>query len=481
MILLDNAIVKLGKHYSLGPLSLALSRGQHAVITGANGSGKSALVAALNQEGELVSGSREISARVVCVGVAQQQAIIEQERKKDSADILDVIPQPSSVMDILGQDKPGLSDDERTELLALARLLNADKLLEREFLALSTGETRKVLLIKAILSKPDVLVLDEPYDGLDTATSAALRDELERLSQHMTLIMVVNRLSEMPDFTSRLLYLQGGTIGWQSQGDTLSDNDKAHLHQLLHMSFTDMALPARDSDHAAPEWDQHDKPLVVLNNGHVQYGDNVVFDGLNWTISPGQHWQIVGPNGSGKTCLLSMITGDNGHCYTNDLHVFGYKRGSGESIWDIKQHLGFISNSLHLQYRVNCSLLQVVLSGFYDSIGLYQQPTTQQKQLAREWLGILALENHADTPFQQLSFGDQRLALIARAMVKHPPLLILDEPCNGLDDVNRMKVLALVEKLAAEGNTTLLYVNHHREDVIKGVERVLDMADYQAS
>ena len=159
--------------------------------------------------------------------------------------------------------------------------------------------------------------------------------------------------------------------------------------------------------------------------------------------------------------------------------MFGYQRGSGESIWDIKQHLGIISNSLHLQYRVNCSVADVVCSGFYDSIGLYKTPTDRQRLLCREWLVAVDLEQEAKTPFQSLSFGDQRLLLIVRAMVKHPSLLILDEPCNGLDEINRSKVLAMLDLLAREGNTTLLYVNHHSEDKIPAIKNTLNMRDYQ--
>jgi molybdate transport system ATP-binding protein len=210
----------------------------------------------------------------------------------------------------------------------------------------------------------------------------------------------------------------------------------------------------------------------------VNYAENIVFSNLNWTIDPQQHWQVTGPNGSGKTCLLNLITGDHPQCYVNDIYVFGYQRGSGESIWQIKQYIGYLSNAFHLDYRVNCSLIHVVLSGFYDSIGMYQQATKNQIALAQQWLALMALEKKSATPFQELSFGDQRLVLLARAMVKHPALLILDEPCNGLDDINRLKVLALIELLAREGSTTLLYVNHHQGDVIPSITHHLSMTDF---
>jgi len=171
--------------------------------------------------------------------------------------------------------------------------------------------------------------------------------------------------------------------------------------------------------------------------------------------------------------LLNLITGDNPQCYNNDIFVFGYQRGQGESIWDIKQHIGYVSSGLQWDYRVSVSVLNVILSGFYDSIGLYQTASDRQQEIARQWLGLLGMSQRAGASFQQLSFGDQRLLLIARAMVKHPPLLILDEPCLGLDDMNRQLVLALIEKVCAETDTTVVYVNHHATDRIEGIDHYL--------
>ena len=222
--------------------------------------------------------------------------------------------------------------------------------------------------------------------------------------------------------------------------------------------------------------------LVKLKNAKVAYGGEAIFQNLNWTIKRHQHWQLSGRNGSGKTCLLNLITGDNPQCYSNDIEVFGYQRGSGESIWQIKQHIGYISNALHMDYRVGASALNTVISGFFDSIGLYQAPTEEQKHIAMQWLKLLGLESKHGTPFTQLSYGDQRMLLIARAMVKHPTLLILDEPCLGLDEANRLRVLLLIEKIceaSVDGvGSTVIYVNHHAEDRIKGIDHYLAMEDF---
>ncbi|MFS1702016.1 molybdate ABC transporter ATP-binding protein ModF [Alteromonas sp. AMM-1] len=477
-ILLSECLVKLAPAYHFALSSFQLSEGQHLVITGFNGSGKSSLAAVMAGAGELLSGIRETPARLGWVSVAQQRAIIEAERKKDDADILDVVPTPSSALQIALQHNPQPTAAQLQTLEYLADMLGITPLLARAFLSLSTGETRKVLLLQQLLSEPKWLVLDEPFDGLDVESVAKLTDYLNTLAHHCTLIMVINRLSELPDWAGKLVFMENNQIGWQSQGESITDADRQHLAQILHIQHQVSTLPPADTEHRAPTLSNKHTPLVKLVNGNVAWGDNTVFAQLNWEIYPGQHWQISGPNGSGKTCLLTLITGDNPLCYSNDLMVFGYQRGSGESIWDIKQHLGIVSNSLHLQYRVNCSLLDVILSGYYDSIGLYQQPTLAQRKLATAWLELINMVSLAKTPFQSLSFGDQRLALIVRAMVKHPSLLILDEPCNGLDDANRLKILAMVNLLARQGDTTLLYVNHHSEDRIDAIKHCLDMRDY---
>ena len=187
-----------------------------------------------------------------------------------------------------------------------------------------------------------------------------------------------------------------------------------------------------------------------------------MFEDLDWTISPGEHWQVTGPNGSGKTCLLSLITGDHPQCYVNDIKVFGFQRGNGESIWQIKQHIGYISTALQWEYRVSTSVRNAIVSGFFDSIGLYSKASDAQKAIADQWLDVLGMRDMADAPFTGLSFGEQRLVLIARAMVKHPPLLILDEPCLGLDEMNRQLVLALIERICR--SSCLLYTSPSPRD-----------------
>jgi len=327
-------------------------------------------------------------------------------------------------------------------------------------------------LIRALTSKPDLLVLDEPFDGLDANTHQLLLSHLQSLAAHVPMVMVLNRFDERPDFITHVAYVdEGRLVSTVDCSDTASMDG---LYQLLHLKTSDLEVPPSDPAFSLPPLNTSD-PLVRMSNVSIRYGDTVIFEDLSWTIKTGEHWQLTGPNGSGKTGLLSLITGDHPQCYVNDIFVFGFQRGQGESIWQIKQYLGYVSTALQWEYRVSTSVRNVVISGFHDSIGLYSKFTDTQRDIADQWLALLGMSQRADEPFTQLSHGDQRLLLIARAMVKQPPLLILDEPCLGLDDMNRQLVLALVEKICASSTTTVLYVNHHAEDGIAGINNYLSL------
>ena len=469
---LESCRVSLSPQHATTPLTFALEAGQHAIVVGPNGAGKSVLLSVLAGEGKVQAGNRSISSRTAVVSTSVQQQLIAAEKRKDDADILDVVPVPTRVSDILGHVR-----DEHVK--TLCHKLGITPLLAQPFLSLSTGETRKLLFILALNSDPQVLILDNPWEGLDDASRTIMLRVIESIHQHVQIIIAVNRLQDMPDIPAVLTLMENGEVVSQSPAPQSYADNMATCKTWFHLQRDDITLP--DTTHACQANGlSPGAPLVVVNDGLVRFGETVVFSGLNWQVHPGQHWQVVGPNGSGKTCLLTLITGDNPNCYTNDLTVFGIRRGSGESIWDIKQHIGLLSNAFHLSYRVNCSVMDILLSGFFDSIGLYERPGREQQAVASAWLDTLHMQARKEAPFQSLSFGDQRLVLVARAMIKHPPLLILDEPCNGLDPLNRLAVLALIEQLARDGRTTVLYVNHHKEDAIPSIRRTLSMADYSA-
>lgn len=284
--------------------------------------------------------------------------------------------------------------------------------------------------------------------------------DAERTEKECAIVLIVNRLADIPAQATHLAMLENLEV--VLEGERQSIEQQSIYQQLVYAEQSvDVALPEPASPLLKLPGNQ---PHFELRNVTVQYGDKVILDHLNWVVQPHENWWIKGPNGAGKSTLLSLITGDHPQAFANHVVIFGKQRGSGETIWDIKQKIGYVSSQLHLDYRVNCSVLNVIISGFFDSIGIYQQVPEAIRLKAMLWLARLNLAHLAKTPFRSLSWGQQRLLLITRAMVKHPPVLILDEPFQGLDGLNRKLVKHFIEQLVNNSETQLLFVSHQDLD-----------------
>lgn len=407
-----------------------------------------------------------LSQNIAQVSLVEQQRLLESELADDDTDFIDKIDTGTPVYSLIYQQ---CHDDEQT--LELMFELDLTHLKDTGFRVLSTGETRRLMLARVLASKPTRLLLDEPYAGLDVEHRKHLTRYLEHLSASIQLIIVVSREDEMPTWIDKVALFSSGKLceimsksEWDghpiisqitAQSQKQSEQVIALIHKHQHTSY-------------------FDNPLFELEDGKVAYSDSVIFTGVNWRINNGEHWQIRGPNGCGKSTLLGLIFGDHPQCYSNVIHIFGKKRGSGETIWEIKQNIGMVSSAIHLQYRVGCTALEVVLSGFYDSIGLYSQPSRKQIEIAKEWLEILHMTTFIKTPFKQLEYGQQRLLLIARALVKQPALLILDEPYQGLDNLGRRLVMNTLDMIAKENLSQLLYVSHYQQDTLENIHNFVD-------
>ncbi len=458
---ISQGVFRLSDTRTLTLSDLRIQQGESWAFVGSNGSGKSALARALASELVQLQGeSQSDFNNIVRLSFEQLQKLVEEEWQRNNTDLLspDEDDTGRTAADIIQEQ---VKDPQRCT--SLAAQFGITKLLDRRFKYLSTGETRKTLLCQVLMQQPDLLVLDEPFDGLDVNARAQLAELLAGLAQQgQTLVLVLNRFDDIPAFVQHVGVLADCTLA------TIGPREKvmadALVAQLAHSeNLQGIALP--EPEDPAQRARPADGPLIILRNGVVEYDDRPILHGLSWQVDQGQHWQIVGENGAGKSTLLSLITGDHPQGYSNDLTLFGRRRGSGETIWDIKRHIGYVSSSLHLDYRVSSSVRNVITSGFFDSIGIYQAVSDRQLFLTNQWLDLLGLGgSKGDTPFHSLSWGQQRLALIARGLVKHPALLILDEPLQGLDPINRQLVRRFVDVLISEGDTQLLFVSHHAED-----------------
>lgn len=470
VITINQVTARISKNANLQDINLSIGPDEHWAIVGANGSGKSALGNLLCGNLEVTSGTLKTLEKSAYVSFEKVTEILEVERYNDDSEFLGTIDQGTKVRDFI----LGAPCTDEKNLLALAALMDFTHLLDRGIRFLSTGEMRKIVICKALQQAPELLVLDEPFDGLDVKSHAILQKLIaECMKNGVKIVLLLNRFSEILPQITHVAYVKECRIFISGAKENLLKSEA--LLRLHAFSYClPKQLPETDSTLLAPPLPKG-VPLIVMNDVVVRYDNRYILKDFSWTVQPGEHWKISGPNGAGKSTLLSLVSGDNPQAYANDILLFGRKRGTGESIWEIKKQIGLVSTSLQQNYRVGGTAKVVVLSGLFDSIGVYTKYTRTQEKIALKWLEILQMKKDGNTPFLRLSYGEQRLVLLARAMVKQPPLLILDEPCQGLDELNRAMVLKLIDHLAQTGKTQILYVSHHPEDGIPSIKKSLEL------
>ena len=434
----------------------SISPGEGWCLFGLNGSGKQWVdqllvgeIAPQKGRVEHVLGQQDIA----LISFERQQAIYEEEWRLAATDMIPEDEWGTRVADFLPSSR---LDDPLIDALNMRHRLRA---FYRE---LSTGESRKLMVLKALLEDARLLVCDNPFDSLDPGTVAALNEALSRaVASGASVVLLLSNRADIPAWVERFAHIDEGLM-------TVFDGESraAELAQLeASVRVGQIVQPGIPDD--AIQLESYEDPYVAeLNDCTVQYGGRQVLKELTVKIAPLQHTLVTGENGAGKSTLLGLITGDCMQCFSNDVTVFGHRRGSGESVWEIKRHLGLVSNDLHRRYTVRCDVLSVICSGFFDSIGLYVAPTELQVRLGKEWLEAVGMDGKAELAFQSLSYGEQRLVLIARAMVKSPLLLVLDEPTQGLDEINRDRILGFMSALEARGHSTLLFVSHREDEFL---------------
>lgn len=339
------------------------------------------------------------------------------------------------------------TEERRAQRNQLYRLFHMHEFLDKYIITLSSGELRKFQLTKTLFANPQLLIMDNPFIGLDAETRDQLRDLLKLLAEErdMEIMLVMSKTDDIPSFVDE--------VKWIGTQETVPQHVLSPSQQEAILS-----LPYTDNDYDC----QH---VIDMKNVCIRYGERTILKDLNWTVCNGERWALSGQNGSGKSTLLSLVCADNPQSYACDITLFDRPRGSGESIWDIKKHIGYVSPEMHRSYKRNLPAIRIVASGLMDSIGLYAIPNAQDYDKCRWWLDIFGIGDLADKPFLQLSSGEQRLVLLARAFVKDPQLLILDEPLHGLDLWNRRLTKDVIETFCQRKGKTLIMVTHYQEEL----------------
>lgn len=467
LVSLNQASLRVRDRILLEGISWEIRSGEHWAVVGPNGAGKSTLVRALTGDVPVVRGEIDppepsrLRQQAACLSFEHQRRLIAREDRQDEFQYFSgQLDGGSRVGDLIRLPRPGAKSrpGDIMERIQIAPLL------ERRIRELSSGEMRRFQIALALSTSPRLLILDEPYEGLDQAYRAELARIInELMDRDRAVVLVTHRPSEIPPNATHVIGVKAGAVVFQGRrGDVMDPQRMDRLY--ASPSFPVDVLPVAMTPKAR-SGDTSFDVLIDLRNVTVKHRRVPVFENLSWTVRAGEHWAVCGPNGSGKTTLLSLVVGDHPQAYANTVRVFGKLRGGGGSIRELKEGIGLISAELQVRYRKAVTARDVVISGFFDSVGLYRRPSLDQQASATAWMEALGIQKLAQKRFNHLSQGEQRMVLLARAMVKPPRLLVLDEPCQGLDTGNRRLILQAVDRIAATGWTTLLFVSHLPEEV----------------
>lgn len=357
-----------------------------------------------------------------------------------------------------GEDTP----ERRALQQHIYELFHMQHLMDKYTILLSSGELRKFKLASTLFSEPRVLIMDNPFIGLDAETRDQLKELLKTLSSERALqiILVLSKSDDIPDFITHVVEVKDmKVLPKVTLAEYLAGRESVPAHVLspeLEQAIVDQPYSDRE---------YHTQEVVKMNKVRIQYGERIILNDLDWTVMNGERWALSGQNGAGKSTLLSLVCADNPQSYACDITLFDNPRGSGESIWDIKKHIGYVSPELHRSYQRDLPAIRIVASGLMDSVGLYVKPKEEDMDKCRFWMKVFGLEGLEDRGFLKLSSGEQRLVLLARAFVKDPELLILDEPLHGLDNRNRRLVKDVIEAFCRRQNKTMIMVTHYKEEL----------------
>ena len=462
------------------PVNFCLEEGEHIAIIGRNGAGKSMFV-------DLLTGRHPAFPDMIRYGFDEPYDNLKYISFRDTYggdnDRTYFLQQRWNQMEIdeetptVGQkleEAYQLAGEDTLARRALQKhlyeLFHLESLLDKYIILLSSGELRKYKLAASLFTNPRVLIMDNPFIGLDAQTRDQLKHLMTMLAkeQGLQIILVLAKTDEIPEFITHIVEVKEMKVmkkvaRKEFTADSLQFTDD--------YSAADEGLAKKSTVNCKPS--TVNKDIISFNHVTIRYGARTILKDLDWTVRKGEHWSLSGQNGSGKSTLLSLVCADNPQSYACDISLFGNRRGSGESIWDIKKHIGYVSPEMHRSYKQNIPAIQIVASGLKDTVGLYVKPNEAEQAQCRKWLNIFGIGHLAERKFHEMSSGEQRLILVARAFVKEPSLLILDEPLHGLDDVNRRMVKDRVDEYCQDPEKTLIYVTHYQEELPQCIDHSL--------
>lgn len=471
----DNISVKIGNRTVLDRVSFTIGKGDQLAITGPSGSGKTVLLRAI-AERQFHTGVIEKGGGHKKVVLIEQQhrfknlsntSTFYYQQRFNSSDAEDAITVAEDLQKSQSADRNTQSGAE--EMRTIVETLHLQELLQTNLIQLSNGENKRLQIAKALLQHPGILLLDKPFTGLDAAARETLSGLLQTIIDKGLHVVLVTTEAHIPSFITSVVSLHpdGSSI---VQPAAVFREQAAAAEAASHRFVPDEQLMQQLLEQ------QSNTPyafIVMMKEVHVQYNQRVILDHINWEVRSGERWSLSGPNGAGKSTLLSLINADNPQAYANEIYLFDRRRGTGETIWEIKKKTGYVSPELHLYFEQSISCFEVVASGLFDTIGLFRVPNREQEKKVADWMELLKVHHLRRRLLSQLSLSEQRLVLLARALVKNPPLLILDEPCQGLDDEQVTFFRSIVDEICIRTNKTLVYVSHYPHEIPACVDKFI--------
>ena len=464
-IIVKNAVPRFQDYRFNDEIVLEIENKDNVAIIGPNGAGKSMLIDIMIGNIAIKEGKVEIS----------KDGKIVPRNKIVYMSFRDIYRMSDSTGRYYQQRWNATETDESpivADILKINKYQNAGKLIDKfnigeiinkRLIFLSSGELRKMQIFKSLLTEPELLIIDNPYIGLDAESRDIINHMLANLSkqQELQVILVLSNPNEIPNWINKVIPVIGKICNTKYLREVFFEKT-----ELLATMFPETVhkidkLPCNDIDDDKCEYTN----AIIMKNVSVRYFTKQILKDVDWTVKRGEKWALLGKNGCGKSTLLSLVCGDNPQRYANDITLFDRKRGSGESIWEIKRNIGYLSPDMHTYYQENIPCIDVVASGFFDTIGLYRKPNDEQRKLAKRWLTVFNAEHLAERSFLQISYGEQRLILLTRVFVKTPSLVILDEPLHGLDAGKKILAKQVIEKYCSNKKVTLIYVTHYTHEI----------------